>query len=122
MSRDAPARDYLLDYRCPTPSQYWLPGQQAQDWGALPAINSRTLAAVLAHENSAARVRPLCRNCCRNVLSFTICSIALAICSTEVGSTSRAASPATSGIAVAFAVTTGVPQAIASNTGRPNPS
>ncbi len=49
-------------------------------------------------------------------------SIAFAICFTEVGSTSMAAFPATSGIAVTFAVTTGVPQAIASSIGRPNPS
>ena len=83
---------------------------------------SCTLAAVLAHENSADRVRPCLRNCWRNVVSLTICSIALAICSTEVGSTSRAAPPATSGMAVTFAVTTGVPHPIASRIGSPNPS
>ncbi len=42
--------------------------------------------------------------------------------STSSGSTSTAAPPATSSVDVPALVTTGVPWAIASATGRPNPS
>jgi hypothetical protein len=58
----------------------------------------------------------------RQHVSLTICSIALEICSTDRGSTTKAAPPAISGMAVTFEVTTGVPQAIASKIGMPNPS
>ena len=48
--------------------------------------------------------------------------IASAIASTSSGSTSGAASPSTSGNDVEVLATTGVPQAIASSGGSPNPS
>jgi hypothetical protein len=46
----------------------------------------------------------------------------LLISSMAVGSTRRAASPAISGMAVTFEVTTGVPHAKASSSGNPKPS
>ena len=48
--------------------------------------------------------------------------IAAASAGTSYGSTSSAASPATSGSDPMVLVTTGVPSCIASSTGRPNPS
>ena len=86
------------------------------------ASNFCTLLAVLLQEKVEARLTPFVISRERKRESAVIFSIARDICSVDRGSTSNAASAAISGIAVMLDVTTGIPQAIASKTGRPNPS
>ena len=81
----------------------------------------RILATDSVHENCRARVRPRATSMSRSGWSVTIRTIARASASTSYGSTSSAASPATSGSDETFEVMTGVPQAIASSRGEPEP-
>ena len=65
---------------------------------------------------------PAARSRSRSAVSVSRRSMPAAMSSMSCGSTSSAASPAVSGSAETFDVRTGVPQAIASRTGSPNPS
>ena len=75
-----------------------------------------------AHENSRARRGPASRSRALTAVSVRARSMPSAMASVLVGSTSSAASPATSGSDETFEVTTGVPHAMASSGGSPNPS
>ncbi len=70
--------------------------------------------------NMVARRRPLARR--SSVIAGSSAARRPSAIAAGVGSTSTAASPATSGIAPRLLATTGDPQAMASTTGSPNPS
>src|SRR2546426_1616924 len=78
--------------------------------------------AVRFHVNSEARARPRDRNCARRSSSLSTPTIASVQAFTSSGSSRIPASPTTSGMDAARDAITGVPHAIASSTGRPNPS
>src|SRR5262249_54139343 len=78
--------------------------------------------ATAPQENRAARARAARPTAARRAGSCNSSSIAVPIASVLVGSTSSAASPATSGSAERSEVITAAPQAIASSTGIPKPS
>src|SRR3990170_7152645 len=78
--------------------------------------------AVRSQEKSLQRVRPADTKDAVNSRSPAILSIAADIAPGLPGCTESAASPATSGNDPALTIITGVPQAIASRTGNPNPS
>src|SRR4029079_16213051 len=80
---------------------------------------SSTRSAERRHENIEPRARPVAT---RETRSPPASSMPAAIDSGSRGSTSTAAPPATSSVAPPRLVTTGVPHAIASSTGIPNPS
>src|SRR5207244_3291145 len=80
--------------------------------------SSRWRAPAAAQVRAAARARPAATRSARRASSVATSTRAVAMASTSVGSTSWAAPPALgTGLA-----TTGAPQAMASTTGRPNPS
>ena len=81
--------------------------------------SASTARAVRSQVNGAARARPAARSRSRSAGERTTSHTAS---DTASGSASRAAPPAVAGSAVTSAAITGVPQAIASSTGRPNPS
>ncbi|MFA0776976.1 MAG: hypothetical protein PVTTEEND_000690 [Candidatus Fervidibacter sp.] len=78
--------------------------------------------AVRDHEKEAARCNPFWCNLSAKETQVNICSIASASARQSFGGTKRAAPPAISLTAGASPATTGVPHAIASKTGSPNPS
>ena len=81
--------------------------------------NASTASAERVHVKPDARSIPAGTSSSRRASAS---AIPWAIASTSSGSTRTAAPPATSSIAVPDDVTTGVPDAIASSTGRPKPS
>ncbi len=78
--------------------------------------------AVFSHEYDLARSRPLATRAFRKESSFRTLRMAEDNAVVSSGSTIKPASPITSGSDEVLLVTTGVPQAIASKGGRPNPS
>ena len=74
------------------------------------------------HVNRAARIKPWARRLTRRPAELSTCSIASARSSGLYGSKYFTASPPTSGSEAAREQMTGVPHAIASRTGKPNPS
>ncbi len=115
-----PARQQK-DQRCDQGRRSRAPGDLAHQPAALSKTSTRR-AAVRSQRNSAARARPRARRSRRSARSNRTRARPSASASTSVGSTVTAASPTASGREVVLAVKTGVPQAIASNGGRPNPS
>src|SRR5262245_20775820 len=94
-------------------------GVEDHDLHASSRHNSTTASAARFQVNALARSMPGETSSSRRAVASPIPA---AIEDTSSGSTRTAAPPATSAIAVSADVTTGVPQAIASSTGSPNPS
>src|ERR1041384_6676539 len=79
--------------------------------------------AAVDHRNRLARSRPRATTAWRSLSVHPMTfSIAAAMLSLDIGSTSLAALPTISGRHDEFEAITGVPASIASNTGRPKPS
>src|SRR5215208_6263616 len=95
--------------------------RQSHDSATLVRV-FHTSCAELSQVNSFARSKPALLKVSRKEEFSRLNSTPCAIDSTFRGSTRSAASPTTSGMAVEYDVTTGVPQAIASKGGDPNPS
>src|SRR3989344_3188851 len=113
---------------------YRLYVKQCPGWGFLHTLiiyrfgdyslwmTARVFWAAISQSKSSLCAKALARKISANTGLLRIVSIALAMAEILYGLISRAPSPATSGIDEVAEVTTGIPQDIASNTGRPKPS